>query len=49
MIEAKRNGLDFGGFHKGEGYRFVNAKDPSGTSVFILSRIFRNDIFRQDK
>ena len=46
VIEAKRNGLDFGGFHKGEGYRFVNAKDSSGTSVFILSRIFRNDIFR---
>jgi len=37
---AKNNGLDFGKIHRGDGYEFANAKDPSGNSVQVSSRAF---------
>ncbi len=40
---AAENGLEFGGIHKGEGYVFANAKDPSGNSISVSSRAFRQD------
>lgn len=38
---ADREGLKFGPSHKGDGYVFANAKDPSGNSISISSRGFR--------
>jgi predicted enzyme related to lactoylglutathione lyase len=38
--EARSKGLEFGPIHRGEGYVFANAKDPSGNSVSISSRAF---------
>lgn len=32
----------FGAIHRGDGYVFANAKDPSGNSVSVSSRAFRN-------
>ncbi|NLR99538.1 VOC family protein [Rhizobium sp. P38BS-XIX] len=34
-------GLEFGPVHQADGYIFANAKDPSGNSVSISSRAFR--------
>ena len=38
--EAGAKGLPFGKIHKGPGYRFANAKDPSGKSVCVSSAAF---------
>jgi hypothetical protein len=38
---AKSRGLDFGKVHKGNGYEFANAKDPSKNSIQVSSRAFR--------
>lgn len=37
---AKARGLKFGALHKGDGYVFANAKDPSGNSISVSSRAF---------
>jgi len=39
---AARQGIDFGGLHKGDGYVFANTKDPAGNSVSISGRIYRH-------
>ena len=39
--KAAEAGLQFGSLHKGDGYVFANAKDPSGNSVSVSSRAFR--------
>ena len=38
---AAEHGLMFSRPHKADGYRFANAKDPSGNSISITSRAFR--------
>lgn len=38
--EAKAKGLDCGAIHRGDGYCFANAKDPSGNSICISSAAF---------
>jgi len=35
-----RAGVAFGPIHEADGYRFANAKDPSGNSVSVSSRAF---------
>lgn len=39
--KAVEHGLEFGPIHKADGYRYSNAKDPSGNSISITSRGFR--------
>ena len=39
--QSGSNGLDFGPIHQADGYRFANAKDPSGNSISISSRAFK--------
>ena len=34
-------GLAFGPIHRGNGYIFANAKDPSGNSISVSSRAYR--------
>jgi len=38
--ETKTKGLTFGAIHRGEGYCFANAKDPSGNSICVSSAAF---------
>lgn len=38
--KAAKDGLIFSQIHKGDGYVFANAKDPSGNSVSVSSRAF---------
>lgn len=38
---AKKKGLAFGALHKGGGYVFANAKDPSGNPISVTGRAFR--------
>jgi predicted enzyme related to lactoylglutathione lyase len=38
---SRSDGLDFGPIHQADGYRFANAKDPSGNSISVSSRAFR--------
>ena len=36
---SRQRGLSFGALHKGHGYVFANAKDPSGNSASVSGRI----------
>jgi predicted enzyme related to lactoylglutathione lyase len=38
---AKKKGLTFGALHKGDGYVFANARDPSGNPIAVSGRAFR--------
>lgn len=38
---ARKKGLAFGALHKGDGYVFANARDPSGNPISISGRAFR--------
>ncbi len=38
--QMKARGLVFGSIHKGDGYIFANAKDPSNNSISVSSRAF---------
>jgi predicted enzyme related to lactoylglutathione lyase len=38
--EARLKGLEFGALHRGDGYVFANAKDPSGNNICVSSRAF---------
>jgi predicted enzyme related to lactoylglutathione lyase len=38
---CKRKGLAFGTLHRGDGYLFANARDPSNNPISISSRAFR--------
>jgi predicted enzyme related to lactoylglutathione lyase len=42
--EAGTKGLEFGPIHRGDGYVFANAKDPSGNSVSVSSRAFATHV-----
>lgn len=35
-------GLNFGSLHRGDGYVFANAKDPSGNSVSVSGRMSKS-------
>ncbi|HWU49714.1 MAG TPA: VOC family protein [Asticcacaulis sp.] len=37
---ARLKGLGFGALHRGDGYIFANAKDPSGNNICVSSRAF---------
>ncbi len=37
---ARAGGLEFGAVHRGDGYAFANAKDPSKNPVQVSSRAF---------
>lgn len=39
--QTASQGLEFGAIHKADGYVFANAKDPSGNSISVSSRAFR--------
>jgi predicted enzyme related to lactoylglutathione lyase len=39
--ENRAKGLEFGSIHQAEGYQFANAKDPSGNSISVSNRAFR--------
>jgi hypothetical protein len=36
---SRERGLTFGALHRGDGYVFANAKDPSGNAISISGRI----------
>ena len=36
----KQRGLEFGPIHKGDGYMFANAKDPSNNTISVSSRAY---------
>ncbi|TPO12761.1 VOC family protein [Mesorhizobium sp. B1-1-5] len=40
---SAKDGLEFGALHRGDGYAFANARDPSGNPISISSRAFRKD------
>ena len=39
--ECAKSGLVFSAVHKGEGYVFANARDPSKNAISVSSRVFR--------
>lgn len=39
-LEARKEGLEFGPIHQGEGYSFANARDPSNNPISVSGRAF---------